>query len=208
MYGCDHFCRGKALRAWHHGPVLSGLLSGYQAAGAAEAADLDADDRPRAVSRGSVVEGAAAALHRLGAGGAPADRRVLLRWHPRHGRWLQVGGHGDPGESDPLGIALREAAEETGLADLAPWPDAALRQVAVCDVPASAAEPRHEHADLRFIFATGTPEAVVPESDAAELRWLAVDEAMALVGENNLRDALGRAAVLLAADGRHGSPQP
>jgi 8-oxo-dGTP pyrophosphatase MutT (NUDIX family) len=195
------------VRAWQHGPVLSGLLSGYQAAGAAEAADLDrmtglAKSAADPWSRALPLHFTASALvvH-------PPTARVLLRWHPRHGRWLQVGGHGDPGESDPLGIALREAAEETGLADLAPWPDAALRQVAVCQVPASAAEPGHEHADLRFIFATGTPEAVVPESDAAELRWLAVDEAMALVGENSIRDALGRAAVLLAAHG-HGSQQP
>src|SRR5579871_5421231 len=73
----------------------------------------------------------------------PESGRVLLRWHPRLGRWLQVGGHGDPGESDPLAIALREAAEETGLADLVPWPDASLRHAVLCDVPASAAEPAH-----------------------------------------------------------------
>ena len=35
---------------------------------------------------------------------APASGRVLLRWHPRQQAWLQVGGHGDPGELDPLGI--------------------------------------------------------------------------------------------------------
>ena len=50
--------------------------------------------------------------------------RVLLRWHERQQAWLHVGGHGDPGESDPLAIALREAAEETGLTDLVPCPDA------------------------------------------------------------------------------------
>ena len=44
--------------------------------------------------------------------------RVLLRWHERLVTWAQVGGHGDPGEEDPLAIALREAAEETGLRDL------------------------------------------------------------------------------------------
>src|SRR3954447_8552207 len=31
----------------------------------------------------------------------PATRRVLLRWHARQGSWLHVGGHGDPGETDP-----------------------------------------------------------------------------------------------------------
>ena len=44
-----------------------------------------------------------------------ADRR-----HPEHAdykRW--VGGHFDPGESDPVAVAFREAREETGLTDLA-----------------------------------------------------------------------------------------
>ena len=53
----------------------------------------------------------------------PASGRVLLRWHARQHVWLQVGGHGDPGEDDPFAVALREAGEETGLSDLVAWPD-------------------------------------------------------------------------------------
>lgn len=186
------------VRAWHHGPVLSGLLTGYQASGAAEAADLDrmtvlAATAADPWSRSLPLHFTASALivH-------PETQRVLLRWHEKHDLWLQVGGHGDPGESDPLGIALREAAEETGLTDLVPWPDAALRHVAVCHVRASATEPQHEHADLRYIFATGDPDAVVPENERSPLRWLALDEARELVGGNNLRHTLDRAAALLA----------
>ena len=82
----------------------------------------------------------------------PDSGRVLLRWHQRQQAWLQVGGHGDPGESDPLAIALREAREESGLTDLEPWPDAELWQVAIVSVPANSEEPAHEHADVRFIF--------------------------------------------------------
>jgi 8-oxo-dGTP pyrophosphatase MutT (NUDIX family) len=123
----------------------------------------------------------------------PASRRVLLRWHQRQGRWLQVGGHGDPGETDPLAIALREAAEETGLPDLAPWPDGAIRHVVVCDVAAGRGEPAHEHADLRFLMATEQPDAVRPESPDAPLRWLGIDEAREVVGVNNLQVTLDRA---------------
>ena len=131
----------------------------------------------------------------------PASGRVLLRWHQRQGRWLQVGGHGDPGESDPLAIALREAAEETGLPDLAPWPDGAVRHVVVCDVAAGKGEPAHEHADLRFLMATEQPDAVRPESPDAPLRWLALDEARELVGVNNLQVTLDRAAQALDTRG-------
>jgi 8-oxo-dGTP pyrophosphatase MutT (NUDIX family) len=124
----------------------------------------------------------------------PPTGRVLLRWHARLGRWLQVGGHGDPGESDPLDIALREAAEETGLTDLVPWPDGSLRHAVICDVPASAAEPAHEHADLRFVFATADPDAIVPENAQSPLRWLTLDEAREEAADGNLRDTLDRVA--------------
>ena len=39
-------------------------------------------------------------------------------------------------------IARREAAEETGLADLAPWPDPRLRHVVIVRVPAAEAGSR------------------------------------------------------------------
>lgn len=129
----------------------------------------------------------------------PAGGRVLLRWHRRLQMWLQVGGHGDPGESDPLAIAVREAEEESGLADLKPWPGATLRHVVVCHVPAGKGEPAHEHADLRYFLATGTPGAIRPEDEDSPLRWLTVDEARDLVGDNNLRVTLDRLDAEFAA---------
>ena len=68
----------------------------------------------------------------------PGTGRVLLRWHQRQQAWLQVGGHGDPGEEDPLAVALREGTEETGLADLVPWPDRALLHAVIVPVAAGA----------------------------------------------------------------------
>ena len=113
-----------------------------------------------------------------------------------HG-WLQVGGHADPGESDPLEIALREAKEETGLKDLQPWPDSSIVHVAVVPVPPGKGEPAHEHADVRYALSTTTPEAIAPETESALLKWLSVDEALQHVGEDNLRICLGRIAALL-----------
>jgi len=127
----------------------------------------------------------------------PDSGRVLLRWHPRQQAWLQVGGHGDPGERDPLGIARREAAEETGLADLIPWPGPRLQHVVIVSVPAAATDPAHEHADVRFFLATQTPDAIVPEEPGAPLRWLTIPEALELTAEANLRETLNRAERLL-----------
>jgi 8-oxo-dGTP pyrophosphatase MutT (NUDIX family) len=129
----------------------------------------------------------------------PGSGLVLLRWHQRQQAWLQVGGHGDPGETAPLAVALREGREETGLADLAPWPDTTLRHVVIVSVPPGRpkpqgrGEPGHQHADLRFFLATGTPESIVPENPNAPLRWVTLDEAHALTSEPNLRETLARA---------------
>ena len=177
--------------------MLNGVLTRYQAAGQTETADLErmrrlaADVRdPWSRSLRLHFTGSALVVH-------PASRRVLLRWHVRHGLWLQVGGHGDPGETDPLEIALREAGEETGLTDLVPWPDAELRHVVICQVGKSAAEPAHEHADLRYVLATQDPDAISPEDEHSPLRWLTIDEGRALVGANNLGQTLDRVERLL-----------
>src|SRR6266567_5943399 len=93
-------------------PVLE-LLRGYRPHGDPEAADVERvtalaeiSDDPWSRSLPLHLTASALIVH-------PASGRVLLRWHPRQQAWLQVGGHGDPGERDPLGIARREAAEET-----------------------------------------------------------------------------------------------
>ena len=181
--------------------TLLRMLDDYQPEGAAETADVA---RTRALTESEPdpwlrtlplhVTASALIVH-------PDSGRVLLRWHRRQQAWLQVGGHGDPGETDPLGIALREAEEETGLTDLVPWPDARIRHVAVVGVPEGHGEPAHEHADVRFLLATRTPDAVVPEGPDAPLRWLSVADAEALTTEANLLETLARARRSLAGSG-------
>jgi 8-oxo-dGTP pyrophosphatase MutT (NUDIX family) len=177
-------------------PVL-GLLDRYRPRDEAEAADVDrvralaatADD-PWLRSLPLHITASALIVH-------PGSGRVLLRWHQRQQAWLQVGGHGDPGETEALAIALREAREESGLTDLVPWPDAELRQVTIVSVPASSREPAHEHADVRFVLATQDPEAARAESPDAPLRWLPVREAAELTSEDNFRDLLFRVGHVL-----------
>lgn len=173
------------------------VLDGYRPLSAAEAADvarigeLAGDPWSRSVPLH--LTASALVVH-------PPTRRVLLRWHERQRAWLQVGGHADPGESDPLAIALREAVEETGLTDLEPWPQAALQHVAIVKVTPSPekGEPAHEHADLRYFFATSDPGAVRSETPAAELRWLTIEQARRLNGSENMSALFGRLAVLLS----------
>ncbi len=129
----------------------------------------------------------------------PPTGRILLRWHERQQAWLQVGGHADPGEVDPLTIALREGREETGLTDLVGWPAPKLVHVVVVPVASWADEPAHEHADLRFVLATDDPGAVRPEGPTAPVRWFTPAEAAEMTSEPNLRESIHRVSRLLAA---------
>ncbi|HKT05990.1 MAG TPA: NUDIX domain-containing protein [Rugosimonospora sp.] len=174
-------------------------LAGYRPGDEAEAADLlRLGDLCRS---GRDVWGRATPLHVTGSAVIvhPPSRRVLLRWHARQGAWLQVGGHADPGEVDPLAVALREGREETGLVDLEPWPDASIAHVVIVPVKPRGDEPAHEHADVRYVLATGQPEAARPEHPEAPLRWLAVPEALAEVTRPNLRETLLRVDRLLTS---------
>jgi 8-oxo-dGTP pyrophosphatase MutT (NUDIX family) len=185
--------------AWQDDRVTSHWLDGYLPQGAAETADVE---RVRQLlGTGADPWSRATPLHLTASALVvhPASGQVLLRWHQRQQRWLQVGGHGDPGETDPLAIALREAAEETGLPDLVPWPDGRLCHIVICDVAAGKGEPAHQHADLRYLFATRLPEAIRPEDEGSPLRWLTIGEAREVVGVNNITITLDRAEHLLAA---------
>ncbi len=100
--------------------------------------------------------------------------RLLLTHHAKLKRWLQVGGHSDPDEYDPARTALREAQEESGLADLE------LVQAAPIDVdahliPARKSEAAHHHLDFRYLLRTQTPESIVCTEESAELAWFHTD---------------------------------
>jgi 8-oxo-dGTP pyrophosphatase MutT (NUDIX family) len=174
-------------------------LDAHVPATVAEAADVErvralaATGDPWSRTKPIHVTGSALVLH-------PPTGRVLLRWHERMGAWLHVGGHVDPDDAGPLDAARREGREETGLADLAPWPDAQrprLVHVVVVPVPAGKGEPAHEHADLRYLLTTGRPDEIVPERPGAPLRWTPLARAGDVVGHDNLRETLDRVARLL-----------
>jgi 8-oxo-dGTP pyrophosphatase MutT (NUDIX family) len=176
---------------------LAALLAGYDPDGEAETVDLrrvrnlaETASDPWRRELPLHVTASALIVH-------PPTGRVLLRWHQRQQAWLQFGGHGDPGESDPLAIACREAAEETGLTDLIPWPDARLRHLVIVGVPAGKGEPAHEHADLRYFMATQIPDTARAENEHAPLRWLSLTEAREATSEANLLETMARLERLL-----------
>jgi 8-oxo-dGTP pyrophosphatase MutT (NUDIX family) len=130
-----------------------------------------------------------------------AGDRVLLLHHRKLDRWLQPGGHGDPGETAGETVALREALEETGIAGLALHPTAPRPlDVDVHDIPARKAEAAHEHLDLRYlVLAPADAALTLAPEESHDLRWFAWDEVGGLGLDRGLVRLLGKARAILAA---------
>lgn len=134
---------------------------------------------------------------------AAAGDRVLMLHHLKLDRWLQPGGHGDPGETSGEQVALREALEETGIEHLALHPAAPHPlDVDVHDIPARSDEPAHEHLDLRYLVVAPEGAKVAPAmAEMRDLRWFRWEELDALGPDPGLRRALGKARALLHGPG-------
>jgi len=128
--------------------------------------------------------------------------RVLLLHHRKLDRWLQPGGHADPGEASGEAVALREAREETGLQTLHLHPVAPRPlDVDVHEIPARPGEPAHAHLDLRYLVVAGAGALTRAQEEAADLRWFGWDELAPLRLDPGLRRGLSKALTHMALGG-------
>lgn len=96
-----------------------------------------------------------------------AAGRTLLHRHQRLGRWLQPGGHLDPGEQ-PWDAAVRETFEETGLPTWHPGNEPRLVHVDVHEGPRG-----HVHLDLRYLlYADGAASFSPAPGESTSIAWV------------------------------------
>jgi 8-oxo-dGTP pyrophosphatase MutT (NUDIX family) len=101
-----------------------------------------------------------------------AGTRALLTLHPRVGRWLQLGGHCEQGDRDIVSAALREAAEESGIAGLTV--DPAIAAIHVHPVTCSLGVPTR-HLDLQFVAHAPADAEITCSDESLDLRWWPLD---------------------------------
>jgi 8-oxo-dGTP pyrophosphatase MutT (NUDIX family) len=105
---------------------------------------------------------------------SPDRSSLLLIYHSKLHRWLQPGGHVEPGDADILAAAGREIVEEVGMA-APPLAVEGVFDVDIHPIPARKDEPEHEHFDVRFLFQAPAVD-VTAGSDATECRWVPLEE--------------------------------
>ena len=98
--------------------------------------------------------------------------RFVVLFHTKLEKWLQPGGHVD-GISNLPAASLREAIEETGMADLVvalPAVDLDIHEVR------PPKEQPHLHYDIRFVVLAPTGAEPVRNHESRDIRWVTIDE--------------------------------
>lgn len=98
--------------------------------------------------------------------------QTLLTLHKTVGRWLQLGGHCEPGDTTLAGAALREATEESGLTGLtvSRQPLQLSRHLLEAGGCAGA-----YHLDVQFLVTATEDTQYVVSDESEDLAWFPLD---------------------------------
>ncbi|GHF85825.1 NUDIX hydrolase [Streptomyces filamentosus] len=121
----------------------------------------------------------------------PSRGRVLLTLHKKLGMWLQMGGHCEEGDPTVEAAALREAAEESGIAGLTLLPGGPVR-LDRHPIPA----PCHWHLDVQYAALAPADGVARISEESLDLRWFAYDEVAAVADASVVRLVEGTLARL------------
>lgn len=97
---------------------------------------------------------------------------TLLTLHPRVGAWVQLGGHCEADDATIVGVALREATEESGIDGLRIEP--APLKLDVHPITCSLGVPTR-HFDVRFVAHAPAGARPVISDESLDLRWWPLD---------------------------------
>ena len=112
----------------------------------------------------------------------PTRSQLLMTHHRKLNMWLQLGGHSD-GETDTLGVAKREALEESGLpVDVL---SDEIFDIDIHKIPPRKDDPAHEHFDIRFMLQAQRDDFVV-SAESIDLAWVLIEELESYTNEESI----------------------
>ncbi|HEY3202193.1 MAG TPA: NUDIX domain-containing protein [Thermoanaerobaculia bacterium] len=130
----------------------------------------------------------------------PDGSAFLLVHHRKLGCWLQPGGHSEEKDRSVFDTALREAREETGIADFRAPLSRSIFDVDVHAIPAHGKDPAHTHFDIRYLLtSSAATHSAGAEDPARPMVWLALPRALEAGLDGSLSRALRKAHVRLTA---------
>jgi len=110
--------------------------------------------------------------------------QALFTLHPKIGRWLQMGGHCEPGDGDLEATARREAVEESGIDGLVLLPGPVDLDIHSLQCPKG---PANRPLDVRWLAVAPADATARPSDDSPELRWFPLDAPPPDADESTLR---------------------
>jgi len=102
------------------------------------------------------------------------NTKALLMHHLKLDRWFQLGGHCD-GDPDILGVAIKEAQEESGIENITSVNNK-IFDIDIHLIPAHNNLKEHYHYDVRFLLQVTSDESIVQNHESKELRWISKDK--------------------------------
>lgn len=116
--------------------------------------------------------------------------KVLMIYHNIYKSWAWTGGHTD-GDSNLLGVALKEAKEETGLENLKVLSDGIFGiQIVTVDshIKRGKFVPSHLHLDCCFLLEADEDEGIrIKEDENSGVEWVDIDKAVEITNEEKMR---------------------
>ncbi|MFD3544028.1 NUDIX hydrolase [Streptomyces sp. NPDC058655] len=106
----------------------------------------------------------------------PERGRVLLTLHRKLGKWLQMGGHCEPGDTSLAAAALREAVEESGIAAGLTLLSGGPVRLDRHPIPA----PCNWHLDVQYAALAPADAVAEISEESLDLRWFPYEEVAAV----------------------------
>jgi 8-oxo-dGTP pyrophosphatase MutT (NUDIX family) len=124
---------------------------------------------------------------------SPDQKKVLLTFHAKLKKWLQLGGHAD---GHPLlhEVALREAQEEGGVKELQLLSEIPF-DLDIHPIPARKDVAEHLHFDVRYLMISSSEEIAISE-ESLKLEWIALDKISDFTQEESVLRQVRKALLL------------